>query len=736
MKPTETLLIGEKRNLALDVAKALAGSYTEADGHVVTADMKVSWASGHLVTLAEPEFYDPGYKRWEIQALPFIVPKFQKVPSKDRKGSTQSSERQLAILKKLLQHAGRVIHVGDPGREGQLIVDEILDRFGYTGRVDRLWLHAQTPEGIREAFKSMKDNRVWFPLSQAAEAREEIDWMIGLNGTRGYTKLWQSKGHQGVLVVGRVKSVIIALVVERELAIQRFIPVEFYPIRARFSMGGSTFEAPWERPSNAVPPAFDEKGRLVDRTFAERIVAKCTGQEATVSQVDVRKGERKPPPLLFSLGELQKVMNRIGFSPDETLDAAQELYNKYKLTTYPRTGPCQYAPLSEWARAGAIVEAVRQNFGSRFDFPGVIDTKRKSRAFDDGKLGEHFAIIPTTARVDEASLPDRERLVYREIVRRWLAQFEPDYVYDAMTIALDVAGERFVAHGKRTVDIGWRVLYPNSAALGTAQGEDTDADVSLPTVNLGDSVAVGDVWFDIDKTSPPARFTGATLLEAMEKIHLFVTDAEIKKRLKETGLGTDATRSDAMKEIVRQKFMDTVPRGKTLEYVPTPKAMAYHQVLPPHLAKPDLTAWLEDNLAAVARGEMTKQEVMQLGQDLLDRMIDDIKSGAGASRVPTPAQLPPAVVTKRGAKGKTSASAALPKSSKARPKSTANSPTRADGSGAVAATLSSAAPPVPKGAFLLGGAQRPPQSPSSKPANGPRMESNAPAPKNPFKLGG
>lgn len=672
------LVIAEKPALALDVANAIAGQYKKLDGYFSSNEMDITSGFGHLIGLVDAKVYDPRYEKWNLGDLPVLPPAYQKaVPvEKKTKKPNPGAVKRLALIGQLLKQAKLVIHVGDPDREGQLIVDEILEHHKYRGPVQRMWLNAQTPSGIKHAYKTMKDNGEYANLTRAAKAREELDWLIGINGTRGYSALWRKKGHEGMLIVGRVKSAVIGLVEMREREIETFVRTPFYVVRANVKATRGAFVANWKRPKDVGPPKFDTEGRLLDRSIADAICAKCEGQAGVVRKAETVKGKRKAPPLLFSLGELQKVANKLGYSPDSTLQAVQALYETYKLTTYPRTS-CQYAPESIWREAARVIDAVKSNFGTAWPFGNGADPARKSAAFDDKRLDAHFAIMPTTHKADLSQLPQRERVIYNEIVRRFLAQFHGDYVYDSTSVEIVVRDEVFEQRGIVPVEQGWRVLYPapvkdpKDAGKGGADAGDPDSLAALPPLAVGDTVEAERVTIEDNMTSPPPRFNGATLIEAMERIDQFVSDPAIKKTLKECGLGTEATRGPTLGELVAAGFLDEVRDGRASVYVPTPMARAYARVLAPELTKPDFTAQLEDRLAAVAAGQMTSGIFDQFAREFVQKMVDQLKNGSVEAAMPTPAELPPAIVVKRGkgsagkggsgagkARGKTGASGA------------------------------------------------------------------------------
>lgn len=649
------LVIAEKKNLALDIANAL-GKPVAKPGYFQVGRYDVSYASGHLLKQVDPDAYDERYKRWNMADLPIIPDHQKKVLRTDRKtGKTDPfAISQMKVLKELMGGAGMVINAGDPDREGQIIIVEILQHLRCRLPVKRLWLHAQTPAGIKEAFGRMKDDASYRSLALAAECRAEADWVIGMSCTRGYTIAWQSKGHQGVMNVGRVKSPVIGLVVQRELEIEAFVPKSFYIVKANVKTRAGDFIAKWVAPKDASE-GFDSEGRLLDRKIAEAIVAK-TQTKMGIIEVAEKKRIKQKPPLLLSLGDLQRLAHSFGFSPDDTLKHAQALYDVHKLTTYPRT-TCSYAPTDEWKKSPQILASVRANFGGAWDFEGAPDTSRQSGAFDDAKLDAHFAIIPTDMRKDLSALSREEQTIYRLIVTNWLAQFYPDYEYDSTTLTALVEGERFTATGQTPSLAGWRLVIP------LKKNTDDEDKQTLPLVTKGDPCRSNPVTIANDQTKPPPRYNGATLLEAMEKAWKFVTDPKVKERLKETeGIGTPATRSTIIAECISGGFFVEQKMRKANVYMPTQKARVYFKSLDPGLSRVDLTAYFEGQLEEVAQGRMDYPAFKEMLRRLVTRFTTRLKDGSIAAAMPTTAQIPadsfkgksPAKSGKSGASGRTS----------------------------------------------------------------------------------
>jgi DNA topoisomerase-3 len=652
----QTLVIAEKPSMGRDIADALA----HMQGVSVTNDglsqrvgrFTVVGAQGHLFSLAAPDEYGEAFAfPWRVEPLPvlpdkFIIePNFQKEKGKVINSSlTQSIRARLSKIKELIAQADNVIHAGDPDREGQLIVDDVIRQFKFRGPVQRLWLHAQTRDGIEDAWAAMKDNKDYANLGIAALARRESDWAIGMNATRAFTALWWKKGHKGVLNIGRVVTPVVGMIVQREKDIANFVATDHYSIKAHITIEPHTsFVSTWVKPTNAQGrPEFDLTGKLIiDKKFALSIQAKCSRKRAEVIVANTApKTER--PPLLFSLIELQKAAARLGHSPDEVLSAAQALYEKHKLISYPRT-ECQYAPESELAKSPNVIKSIISNFNGAWEIPTGWNAKQKSACWDDKKLAEHFAIIPLTSSCPVVRLSPIEKDVYRLVCRQYLAQFFAHYEYLATTLTVRVVDETFSASGRVPTIEGWKALFGGMAkAKSKATGQD-DEQENLPPVCVGDIGVTDPVEVDARKTKPPSRFTSITLLDAMEKAYLFVTDLKIKSKLKQIeGIGTAATRATIIARAVSTGLVGDDRTGKIISYYPTDKGFSYIRCLPDQLTKPDLTAWFEGKLDDLAKGTLQYLDYRRMLSKLVDHIISSAKDGSALQMMPLPSRIPDA----------------------------------------------------------------------------------------------
>jgi DNA topoisomerase-3 len=565
------LIIAEKPSLGRAIA-GFIGSVKGGDGHIVCKnETVVTWAFGHLFEQATPDDY--GFKRWDLKDLPIIPAQWKELPRKDAK-------KQLKIIGDLLKKADMVIHAGDPDREGQAIIDDILRHFKYKGRVQRLWLAALDDDSIKKAFAALKDNTAYKSLYDAAKARSKADWLVGMNGTRYYTL---KSNQPGVKSVGRVQTPTLAMVVERDLRIERFKPVDYYNIKAVFDAG---FSADWQ-PKDKI----DEDGRCLDKAYAEAVAKRIKGKTGIIVKYDKQR-KKEAPPLPHSLSSLQKeASSKYGFSAQKVLDLAQSLYETHKATTYPRTD-CRYLPVAQHADAKKILTAI----GAK-----NVDPARRHAAFDDKKITAHHAIIPTG--VKPAKLTADEQKLYDLICTSYAQLFMPDHVYDAVKITVDIDGETFTATGKTVVEQGWK---------------ETAKETTLPTLKSGDKTVCTDAAVEAKKTQPPKRFTDGTLVEAMANIHTIIEDDAAKRILKENaGIGTEATRAGIIENLVKRGFLER----KNGAIVSTPKGRALVQSLPDDVKSPVLTAQFETALSDVATGKAAADKFIRSIEQFVKALV-------------------------------------------------------------------------------------------------------------------
>ncbi|MFQ6371769.1 DNA topoisomerase III [Shewanella sp. YIC-542] len=596
------LYIAEKPSLGRAIADVLPKPQRKHEGYIEAANGDcVSWCVGHLLEQAAPDAYDPQYKSWKLEHLPIIPAKWQLLPKK-------GSRSQLAVLKKLIKQADMLVHAGDPDREGQLLVDEVLSYLGASSAkltaAKRLLVNDLNPQAVSRALGQMRRNREFVPLSTSALARSRADWLYGMNLSRAYTLQGRKVGYQGVLSVGRVQTPLLGLVVRRDDEIAAFQPIPFFEVLAKVQDGsGAVFHARWQ-PSDACAPWMDEAGRVLAKGLAENVIGRISGQNATVVSVE-EKPKRQAPPLPYSLSALQIDCNkRFGMSAKAVLDTAQSLYERHKLLTYPRSDS-RHLPRAQFEDAPGVIAAISQGAGELLQGCDRPDATLKSKAWDDSKVDAHHAIIPTGKIPNLAGLTATERQVYLQVARQYLAQFYPHYRYLETRVMLQIAGGHFVAKSKREQQLGWKQLFRRDGNNDEAEDNATGL---LPPLTAGQTLQclAGELLEKM--TQPPKHFTDATLLAAMTGISRFVSDPQIRQVLKETdGLGTEATRAGIIELLFKRGFLQR--QGKTI--VATDAGTGLIRSLPVVATTPDMTAQWESALDGISRRETQYQQFMQ-----------------------------------------------------------------------------------------------------------------------------
>ena len=590
------LFIAEKPSVAKAIVAEL-GCVTRGDGFITCKDGSVvTWCFGHLLEQAEPDAYLPddvprtkkGSKVWRFEDLP-IYPKNWKLLPKNDKGV----KKQLATIGKLLKKASLVVHAGDPDREGQLLVDEVLEHFRYTGRVQRFWVSAQDSASIRKGLTNLRDNETFDGMRLAALGRSRADWLLGMNLSRAYTLARQAQGKKELIAVGRVQTSTLALVAKRDVAIRDFKPVPYFVIKARLG-GGKPFTAVWEPEESQA--GIDEQKRLVDRCIAAALQQrlKAVGQATVVRCSHTPK--KIAQPKAFSLADIQLgASNQFGFSAEKTLNLCQSLYETHKATSYPRTD-CSFLPESQYADAKNVLAAIAKTMPPLAGLVAKCDCSIQSPTWNDKKITAHHGIIPTQQAADGSKFSDDERKIYRLIAERYLSNFLPAHEYLACSIELRIATERFSAKGRLVTKPGWKVV--TSAA---DEDKADDEGQALPELKSGLQLPVSGIDCEEERTKPPAAFTEGTLIRAMENIHQAVNDPQCKKFLKEgDGIGTPATRAAIIAELKRKKYLEV--KGKKI--VATELGLHLLQVVPDVMKNPVLTALFERILREVEAGNV------------------------------------------------------------------------------------------------------------------------------------
>jgi DNA topoisomerase-3 len=601
------LIITEKPSMGREVAAAL-GATRRGDGFIEGPQDIITWCIGHLVELDDPETYDPKLKQWRLETLPIIPPKFKYHPS-------ERTRDQFGIIKTLLERkdVSLVVNAADAGREGELIFDLVYTLAGCRRPVERLWISSLTRDAIIEGFKNLKPAREYNGLRDSAHARQQADWLVGMNATRAQTIRARQAGHEGVYSLGRVQTPTLALIVERDREIATFVPKNYYEVAADFQSPAGTYRGVW----------FDKNGSRFDkREEAEAIAGKVAGQQGKIEKVE-KKAVKERPPLLYDLTALQRAANaRYAFSAAHTLELAQSLYEK-KFITYPRTSSRHLSSdvhkeikaHIEAARIGPYVEFIEQILAQ----PKISLT---SRHVDDKKVTDHHAVIPTKQRINAQSLTPDEKRIYDLIARRFLAAFFPDAELERTSIITAVLGERFMTRGMGVQKQGWRAVDPPGREKKPDADEESE-DALLPPVKAQEEVETLKAEALSKQTKAPPRYTESSLLGAMETAGRKVEDEELRLAMRDAGLGTPATRAAIIETLLKREY---VTREKK-SLVATEKGIALVKMLPsPLLKSAELTGRWEQKLSLMARGEYTRESFMGEVKLMVGELVGQIAS--------------------------------------------------------------------------------------------------------------
>src|SRR5215210_2016920 len=583
--------------------------FLESDDYVIT------WAVGHLVQLAEPEEYDEKWKKWRMADLPIVPPDGFKLVPRDAK-----SKKQLKLIETLLKRedVDRIINACDAGREGELIFAYVYESvFGESATskkapkpVERLWISSMTKQAIREGFEKLRPGPQMQSLEDAARSRSEADWLVGMNATRAATirgRAWVG----GVVSLGRVQTPTLALIVKREQEIQAFVPEPYRLIHG-------TFQPPYQ----GLWFEGDETRIFGDLERADRIVAKVSGQDGTVEKLE-RKEQSERAPLLYDLTSLQRDANRrYGFSARRTLQAAQSLYEGKKAITYPRTSSRYLSGdmVPQLKPTAATLRPIA-DYRAAAEYVLGLDQLPLQRVVNDAKVDDHHAIIPTDIEHDVTAFTPDERRVFDLVARRFLAVFHPPARYARTTVITVVEEERFRTRGKVTLHAGWRAVYgvePDHERQ--SEGEEKEGG-EIPALQEGQTVRCIAAEIEDKMTKPPPRYTEATLLSAMETAGKLIDDEELREAMKESGLGTPATRAETIETLIRREYIERA--GKDL--TPTPKGLQVITMLEEHpLTSPELTGDWEKRLTNIEHGEDDRSKFIKDIEDFTRATVEQI----------------------------------------------------------------------------------------------------------------
>lgn len=600
----KTLVLAEKPSVAKDLARVLSCS-KKGNGYFESEKYIVTWALGHLVTLADPEAYDDKYKAWQIETLPIL-------PSRLKLVVIKQSGKQFNIVRDLMhkKEVREIIIATDAGREGELVARWILEKANVKKPVKRLWISSVTDRAIRDGFNKLRNGKAYENLYASAVARAEADWLVGINATRALTCKYNAQ-----LSCGRVQTPTLAIIAKREEEINNFKPKTFYGLMAL----ANGIKLNWQDKISKDIKTFDEEKR--DKIFKSL-------ENKTAEVIEINKTNKKnAAPHLYNLTELQRDANKsFGFSAKETLSIMQSLYESHKLLTYPRTD-------SRFISTD-IVETLRDRLkscgiGQYAAFAGKLlkqPIKPNKSFVDDSKVTDHHAIIPTEQVVLLGKLNDRERKIYDLVIKRFIAVMYPPFEFEQITIKAKIGEETFIAKGKTVINLGWKEIYDNN--YEDEEGQDELSQQMLPKVKQGDVLKVSKVTKTKGETKPPAPFNDASLLSAMENPTKYMASEakDLIKTMAETGgLGTVATRADIIEKLFNSFLIEK--KGKDI-YL-TPKGKQLLDLAPADLKSPALTAEWEQKLGAIAKGTLTKDEFLAVMRDYTKAIVNEIKNTTG-----------------------------------------------------------------------------------------------------------
>ena len=615
-------VLAEKPSVARDIARVL-GADKRGDGYLQGNGYVVTWAIGHLVSLAEPHQMNPQWKQWRLESLPILPDQWPLVVY-------ERSKEQFEVVQKILlsPRVSRIVCATDAGREGELIFRYIYEAAKSEKPFSRLWISSLTPDAIRKGFASLRPGSEYDRLADAACGRSRADWLVGMNLSRAYSIVYNEE-----LSVGRVQTPTLAMIVERELALRRFVPEDYLQVVATFQATAltETYDGIWFRPDVKT----NESSRLAaDGKEAEQIIVRAKAGHAAIEKLS-SETVRTPPPLLYDLTDLQRHANRLyGFSAQKTLDLAQTLYEQHKLISYPRTDS-RHLSTDIAETLPKIVQAISGPYQQQLA-PGTGERALGKRYVDDAKVSDHHAIIPTAVKQQPDRLSDEESKIYDLVCRRLLMLWHDDYLQEVTTVITAIRSAAIVDRYRTTGTVvrqpGWKILDPGADARRREPGRDAEVtDQALPaTLAQGQPQTVIKVEAQKKKTRPPQRFTDATILTAMQTAGKSLDEKELSDAMKETGLGTPATRAAIIEVLLKRAYV--IRTGKSLEA--TEKGIHLIEVVHPEVKSPAMTGQWEAFLNRIQHGEA------QL-DPFLERISEYVRSVVGRVSETTPVTAAP-----------------------------------------------------------------------------------------------
>jgi DNA topoisomerase III len=630
---SKTLVIAEKPSVGRDLARVLPGPFAKQEGWLEGPDHVVTWAVGHLVQLAEPDEYDAKYKRWRMPDLPIVPTKFKLVVRDER------SRKQMSVVTTQLgrEDVSQVVNACDAGREGELIFAYLYEKAKAKKPVERLWLNSMTTAAMKNAFESLRPAEDYALLEQAARSRSEADWIVGMNATRAATIRLKSS-FDGAVSLGRVQTPTLAIVARREEEIKAFVPEPYWLVDATFDAGaldgamsgaGGVDAEAGESADGGAGSDREARARVYEGRFhmgakpriateqeALVIVEACQGKQGTITKLD-KKEQRERAPMLYDLTSLQREANtRYGFSARRTLAAAQRLYEEHKALTYPRTNSRYLTTdMVEEIKPTAELVGGQSDYSKAAAYVTSLDVLPLARVVNDEKVTDHHAIIPTKAQHAVERMDSDDKRVYDMVVRRFLAVFHPEAVFENTRVKTTIspAGEGvdgyvFRTRGKLLLVPGWRGVYgemPSEAK--SAAEEDEGSDQQLPKLNEGEQVQTLEIASERKETKPPRRYSDASLLGAMETAGKLVDDDELREAMKDSGIGTPATRAAIIERLIQVGYLER--DGRSL--VAADKGLNVVRLLGEHaLTSPEMTGQWEHRLEKIERGEDSRKRFM------------------------------------------------------------------------------------------------------------------------------
>jgi len=566
-----TLIVAEKPSVARDIARVL-GAREKGENCLIGGGYVVTWAIGHLVTLKEPQEMDERYTKWRAQDLPIL-------PEKMETKVIRKTSAQFRTVKKLMndKETDHIVCATDSGREGELIFRYIYEQAGCKKPVMRLWISSMTDEAIRQGFETLRPSSDYDALYASARCRADADWLVGMNATRAYTLRYNV-----LLSVGRVQTPTLSMLVKRRKEIDAFVPHTYYTVQADFAGYHGAY----------VSPAGEK--RIDSRELAQAIADRVKGQPGSVVQAASEK-KTELPPLLYDLTTLQReANNQLGFTAKKTLATAQKLYETHKLITYPRTDSryLSHDMPGKVEKALASYGGELQEMGQKALEYGVKMTRR---VFDDAKLTDHHAIIPTGRRAENLSLTADERALYEMVARRLAAAFYPNHEYDALRVITRVGEDDFLSTGKSVTQEGWKEVYRRQSE----KRKKADDDQKLPPLSVGDEVICRGAKAKEEQTKPPKEYNDATLLRDMEHAGRQIEDEALREAMKDCALGTPATRAAIIERLLQVGYV----RRSGRNLVATQKGVQLIEAVPAEISSPETTGRWERALSEIAKGK-------------------------------------------------------------------------------------------------------------------------------------